>query len=275
MWLSSIHVYPVKGLRGYDVPEAVVEPWGLRGDRRFMLVDRDGGFLSQRGHPRLTQAFAGYRDDGALRLRSGATAGLPELVVPVPTDGELIPVTVWRSTLDAMLAADEAHRWLSKLLGAEARLVYLDDPTRRPVNPEHARDTDRVSFADGYPVLATTDGSLNQLNDWLLESGDVDEPLPMNRFRPSIVVGGVEPWAEDGWSLLRAGTVPFRVASMCGRCVVTTTDQDTGERERQPLRMLGQRRRFGTKLVFGQNLIPDVAAGGTARIAVGDPVTVS
>lgn len=272
MRLSSIHVYPVKGLRGYDVPEAVVEPWGLRGDRRFMLVDGDGRFLTQREYPRLTQAFAGYRADGALRVTSTAAVGLPELVVPLPTDGELIQVTVWRSTLAAMLAGDEADGWFTKLLGAATRLVYLDDPTRRPVNPDHGLATDRVSFADGYPLLATTDGSLDQLNDWLLESGDVDDPLPMNRFRPSIVVGGVEPWAEDGWRSLTVGGVPFRVASMCGRCVVTTTDQDTGERERQPLRVLGQRRRFGSKLVFGQNLIPDLP-GGTARIAVGDPVT--
>jgi uncharacterized protein YcbX len=269
--LNSIHLYPVKGLRGYDVPGAVVEPWGLRGDRRFMLVGPDGGFLSQRRYPELTQAFAGPGPDGALRLRSTAAAGLPELVVPVPTEGELVPVTVWRSRLDAMLGPDEAHRWFGKLLGIEARLVYLDDPTRRPVNPEHGRDTDRVSFADGYPLLATTDGSLRQLNEWLAETGD--GPLPMNRFRPSIVVGGVAPWVEDGWRRLRVGDAEFRVARMCGRCVVTTTDQDTGRRERQPLRVLGQRRRFGTELVFGQNLIPDLPAGGTARIAVGDPVT--
>jgi uncharacterized protein YcbX len=272
MRLTSIHLYPVKGLRGYDVTEAVVEPWGLRGDRRFMLVDREGRFLSQREHPRLTQAFAGWAAPGTLRLTSTAAAGLPELLVPVPTDGELISVTVWRSTLDAMLADDQAHRWFSKLLGADTRLVYLDDPTRRPVNPAHARETDRVSFADGYPLLATTRGSLDQLNDWLLEAGEVDDPLPMNRFRPSIVIGGTEPWAEDGWSLLRVGGVDFRVAAMCSRCVVTTTDQDTGERDREPLRMLARRRRFGSKVVFGQNLIPDLPAG-TGRIAVGDPVT--
>lgn len=273
MRLSSIHLYPVKALRGYDVTEAVVEPWGLRGDRRFMLVDEGGRFLTQRAHPRLTQAFAGYTAAGALRLTTTEAAGLPELVVPLPTDGDLISVTVWRSTLDAMLADDEAHRWFGKLLGFDTRLVYLDDPTRRPVNPRHGRETDRVSFADGFPVHVTTDGSLNQLNDWLLAAGEVDDPLPMNRFRPSVVVGGVEPWAEDGWSLLRIGGVEFRVANTSGRCVVTTTDQDTGERDREPLRTLARRRRFGDKLVFGQHLIPDLPAG-TGRIAVGDPVTV-
>jgi uncharacterized protein len=268
--IASVHVYPVKGLRGDDLRSAVVEPWGLAGDRRFMLINRDGRFLTQRDHPMLTQAFAGYLPDGGLRVQPTARTGLPELVVPLPTGGELVEVRVWRSTLPAMLGPAEAHAWFSKLVGADTRLVYLDDPTRRAVNPEYGQVTDRVSFADGYPLLLTASGSLEQLNDWLRAERRIPAPLPMNRFRPSIVVEGAPPWAEDGWRRVRVGEVEFRVAKPCDRCVVTTIDQDTGERTREPLRMLGERHRFGQDLLFGLNLIPD----NTGRITVGDPVTV-
>jgi uncharacterized protein YcbX len=146
--------------------------------------------------------------------------------------------------------------------------VHLDDPTRRQVDPEFSAPGDRVSFADGYPLLLTSMGSLDALNEWLTEDGQ--PAVPMTRFRPSVVVAGPAPWAEDGWRRIRIGQVPFRVAKPCGRCVVTTIDQQTAERGRQPLAMLGRRRRFGQDLVFGQNLIPD--ASGTIRI--GDPVQV-
>ena len=125
-----------------------------------------------------------------------------------------------------------------------------------------------VSFADGYPLLLTSTSSLDALGDWLVESGE--EPVPMTRFRPSVVVAGVGPWAEDGWRRVRIGGVSFRVAKPCGRCVVTTIDQATAERGREPLMMLGRRRRFGQALVFGQNLIPDTLG----RIQVGDPVEI-
>jgi uncharacterized protein YcbX len=126
-----------------------------------------------------------------------------------------------------------------------------------------------VSFADGYPLLLTSAESLGQLGEWLSAEGE--RPVPMNRFRPSVVVTGFEPWAEDRWRRLRIGTVSFRVAKPCGRCLVTTTDQVTGERGGQPLRMLGRRRRFGHALHFGQNLIPD----SPGLIRVGDPVEIT
>jgi MOSC domain-containing protein len=267
--LASLHVYPVKALRGFDTPGATVEPWGLAGDRRYMVVGADAKVLTQRAHPVLTQVFAGYGPDGALLLHPLPGVGLPELRVPVPAGGELVEVGIWRSTLPAMLAPAEVHAWFSKLLGVDARLVYLDDPTRRAVNPKYGTSDDRVSFADGYPLLLTSRASLDRLNDWLLEDGDEPEPLPMNRFRPSIVVGGAEPFAEDGWHRVRVGDVEFRVVKPCDRCVVTQTDQDTGVRGRGPLRALARHRTDGLPN-FGQNLIPD----GTGRIFVNDPITV-
>jgi len=148
------------------------------------------------------------------------------------------------------------------------RLVYLDDPTRRAVNPEFGSDGDVVSFADGYPLLLTSTASLGELCSWLTQDGD--QPVPMSRFRPSVVVAGSGPWAEDGWRRIRIGAVSFRVVKPCGRCMVTTIDQMTGEVGRQPLKMLGRRRLIGNDLVFGQNMIPE--APGT--ISVGDQVEI-
>jgi uncharacterized protein YcbX len=168
----------------------------------------------------------------------------------------------------ATAAGPTADAWFSEFLGRAVCLVYLDDPTRRPVDPAFGAVGDVVSFADGYPLLLTSVGSLDELNRWLVDDGD--QPVPMTRFRPNVVVAGASLWAEDGWRRIRIGAVTFRVVKPCGRCVVTTTDQVTGEVGGQPLRMLGRRRRFGQMLVFGQNMIPD--APGIIR--VGDPVEV-
>ncbi|GAP51255.1 MOSC domain-containing protein, partial [Streptomyces azureus] len=137
--------------------------------------------------------------------------------------------------------------------------------------PEYARPGETVSFADGFPLLLTTTASLDALNALIAQGDHADEgPLPMNRFRPSVVVAGTDAWAEDGWSRLAIGDVSFRVAKTCGRCLVTTTDQGTGERGREPLYSLGRHRRLDGNLVFGQNLVP--LSRGTIR--VGDPVSI-
>jgi hypothetical protein len=263
--LASIHIYPMKAARAVDLEEACVEPWGLAGDRRWLLVDGNGRFISQREEPSLARVVV---EPGAGSISVSADGVPGPAIFPPPADAPLLKVTVWSSTLLAAEAGPAADAWFSAYLGGPVRLVYLDDPTRRPVDPQYGRDGDVVSFADGYPLLLTSAGSLGELDDWLVADGET--PVPMTRFRPSVVVAGAPPWAEDGWLRIRIGAVPFRVAKPCGRCVVTTTDQITGERGRQPLKMLGRRRRFGKGLVFGQNLIPD--SGGVIRI--GDPVEI-
>lgn len=264
--LASIHVYPMKAARAVDLGESLVEPWGLAGDRRWMLADEDGRFISQREEPALARVSVIPGKNGAGVTFS--STGLPRCDVAVPRDAEMVKVSVWGTSFVASGAGPEADRWFSAYLGRPVRLVYLDDPARRPVDPGYARTGDTVSFADGFPLLLTSAGSLGELGGWLAGAGE--QPVPMTRFRPNVVVAGAPPWAEDRWRLIRIGAVPFRVVKPCGRCVVTTTDQVTGERGRQPLRMLAQRRRFGRQLVFGQNLIPD--AGGVIR--VGDPVEI-
>ena len=265
--LASVHIYPLKGGRAVDLDEAVVEPWGLAGDRRWLLVDPDGQFITQRRHPALARLVVRYGPGADITVSSD---GYPSLRIAAP-DGSAEPlkVTVWRSMVLAAAAGPAADAWFSGYLGVPVRLVYLDDPTRRAVDPEFGADGDVVSFADGYPLLLTSTGSLDQLGEWLTEAGD--RPVPMNRFRPNVVVDGYEPWAEDRWRRIRIGPVSFRVVKPCGRCVVTTIDQATGERGSQPLRILAARRRFGQNVIFGQNIIPD----SPGLIRVGDPVEVT
>jgi uncharacterized protein len=267
-YLASLHIYPVKSVRAVDLRQARVEPWGLAGDRRWLVVDEDGRFVSQRETPRLALVEAALPAEGELTL---AAPGQPALTVRAPSEAagaEMTWASVWKSKVLAAAAGPAADAWFSGFLGSPVRLVYLDDPTRRQVDPEFGGPEDRVSFADGYPLLLTSTGSLEELGRWLTEAGE--SPVPMNRFRPSAVVAGTAPWAEDGWRLIQIGPVRFRVAKPCGRCQVTTIDQATAERGRQPLGLLGQRRRFGQQLVFGQNLIPD----GGGVLSVGDPVQI-
>ncbi len=276
MRVASLHTYPVKGCHGLDHDAAQVQPWGLAGDRRWLVVDDDTGrAVTQRETSRLTGARPSLVD-GELRLRA---QGLPELAVPEPA-GDPVPVTVHDDHLVATPAGPAADAWFTALLDRKVRLIWLDDPTRRPVDPRYADPADRVSFADAYPVLLTNAASLDDLNGWLLkdgplgdgrlESGSSEGPLPMNRFRPNVVVSGAEAWAEDGWlgRRLRVSGVTFRVVKACSRCVVTTTDQETGERGHEPLRTLGRRRNVAQRLLFGVNLIPD----GSGRVVVGDLV---
>jgi uncharacterized protein YcbX len=265
--LASIHIYPLKGGRGLDRPSSLVEPWGLAGDRRWLLVDEEFRFMSQREHAAMARLVVTPEPGVGIAVSSEGHAPL-RVAVPGPS-AEMLKVTVWRSMVLAAAAGPAADAWFSAYLGQPVRLVYLDDPTRREVDPEFGAEGDVVSFADGYPLLLTSTGSLDQLGEWLSAAGD--QPVPMNRFRPNVVVTGFEPWAEDRWRRVRIGSVSFRVAKPCGRCVVTTTDQVTGERGGQPLKMLAARRRFGKSLVFGQNIIPD----SPGLIRVGDPVEVT
>ncbi|HEX4830693.1 MAG TPA: MOSC N-terminal beta barrel domain-containing protein [Trebonia sp.] len=269
--LTDIWRYPVKSCRGQRLAAGTVEPWGLAGDRRWMLVDDDGRFVTGREHPCLVLVRA-EPAPGAIRL---AAPGVADLVVPVPPAGAaLVPVRVWASELVAAQASAEAGRWLSKVIGADVRLVYLDDPTRRPTPAKHSRAGDVVSFADGYPLLLTSEQSLARLNEWIAAGRHAAEgPLPMTRFRPNVVVAGAAPWAEDDWRRVRIGPVAFRVAKPCGRCVFTTVDPRTARRGKEPLATLARHRRWDGNVWFGVNLIPDAPAPGGV-IRAGNPVEV-
>ncbi|RSM72689.1 MOSC domain-containing protein [Actinoplanes sp. ATCC 53533] len=261
MRISSLHTYPVKGCHRLDHDAARVQPWGLAGDRRWMIVDPDGVGITQRQAPVLTGLHAVPRPGGLL---------LNGFDVAEPQDGpkETLRVFSSKPPLTARLAT-AATEFVSDFLGRPARLAWLADTSVRPIET-HALPGDRVSFADGFPLALANAASLDAVNDWLLEAGD--EPVPMTRFRPNVVITGARPWAEDDWlgGRLRLGDVTFRVAKACSRCVVTTVDQETGEVGRQPLRALGRHRRYPAGLLFAIALIPETAAGTTAVLRVGE-----
>ncbi|HEY8088057.1 MAG TPA: MOSC N-terminal beta barrel domain-containing protein [Polyangiaceae bacterium] len=257
----ALHVYPVKGCRGVTLDTARVERRGLAHDRRWMLVDGDGKFVTQRTEPRLARIEVAIEGEALILSTEGHGA---LLVQRPPLEAPRRRVRVWSDEVDAVDAGTDVAEWLCGVLGSETSLVFMPETTSRPVRPEYGRPDDVVSFADALPLLFTTLASLDELN------ARMRQPLPMNRFRPNIVVQGTAPWAEDGWTHVRVGELGVRVVKACDRCVVTTTDQLTGARGVEPLRTLSTFRERERKVYFGVNAIPNV----TGTIRVGDAVTV-
>jgi uncharacterized protein YcbX len=259
--VSELYVYPVKSCSGSAVPEASVGTTGFDLDRRWMVVDGDGVFLTQRKHPRMAMVRVRVGRDRLVIDAPGAT----DLEVPfADPGGPEVEVEVWNDTCLAGDEGAEAAEWFSDFFGFRARLARLAGDHVRPVGSAAARPGDWVSFADGFPFLLLSQESLDGLNQRLAE------PLPMNRFRPNIVVSGCEAHAEDGWQRVKIGDLPFRVAKPCARCVVTTTDQVTGDRGAEPLRTLATYRLQGRQINFGQNIIHE----GRGTLRVGDEVSV-
>ena len=258
--LSSIHVYPVKSCGGCSPGEWDVDDFGLRHDRRWMVADLTGDFVTQREEPRLALVRP-VLVDHSLVLRA---PGMPELALPlVPRVRERVKVQVWGDITEGVPVSSEAAQWLSRFLGRLVRLVWMPNDVVRDTDPEYAVGH-RVSFADGFGFLLISEASLTELNRRL------QVPLPMNRFRPNLVVSGSEPFAEDGWREVRLGALELTVVKPCARCVTTTTDQETAERGVEPLRTLARFRKDNGKVMFGQNLVHR----GSGRIAVGAPVEV-
>ena len=262
--IKSLHIYPVKGLKGIDLGEAQATERGLQHDRRWMVVDPDGEFLTQREYPKMATIWTDL-SDGALRL---SAPDADEISVPLDATGKPMKVQVWRSNVEAVPVSPAADKFLSEYLDMPCRLVHMPDSTRRMSNPDYAGKGKLVGFADGYAYLVTTASSLADLNSRLVTRGH--PALPMNRFRPNIVVEGSTPYAEDGWQELRVGDAVIRAAKPCGRCQVTTTDQSTGQvRGPEPLATLATYRdssRFG--VMFGMNMV----TVKTGRMRVGDAI---
>lgn len=259
--LSGLYVYPIKSAGGILLEASEVEGRGLRHDRRWMLVDEAGRFLSQRRFPRM--ALIGVRIEPDHLIVDAPD--MPSLEVPLqPPEGKLELARVWKDLVQVSALSDAANRWFGEFLGVRCTLVYLPDESVRPVDPAYARMGDRVGLADGFPFLLISEASLSDLNSRL------QRPVPMNRFRPNLVVRGCEPFAEDGWNLVRIGRITLRVVKPCARCRVTTVDQATATTGKEPLRTLAGFRRVGNKVLFGQNLIHD----NTGALRTGDPVEI-
>lgn len=274
MRLSAVHVYPVKSLAGVPVEAAEVLPWGLAGDRGWMLVDGEGTLVSARTARTMLALRPGLpRTDGSLTVTAPDGAS----VTLTPPSGARVPVRLGRHELRAIPAGEPADAWFRRVLGRDdLRVVWCDEGARRATNPAYSRPGDSVGFADGYPVTLTTTASLARLNDWIveaaLERGEAaPEPLPMQRFRPNLVVDGVgEAFAEDGWTHLRVGAVRLRVVKGIDRCVMTTIDPEDPRTALEPIRTLARHRKWDGVTWFGRQLIPD----GPGAVRVGDPVEV-
>lgn len=267
--LTGLRRYVIKSCGGIDLSSAVVEPWGLRGDRRWMVVDPDGEPVTARERPRMVLVSAGPAADGGITV---SAPGMAPLCIPRPATAT-VDVSVWGSApMRAGSGGGAADGWFSAVTGVPSRLVYLADPAQRHPNPRFARPADTVAFADAYPMLLTSQDSLAALNA-LIGSGPnaAEGPLVMARFRPSLVVTGAPPWAEDGWRRLRVGAATFRAVKGCDRCVMTTVDPQTAARGREPIATLARHRKWDGKTWFGMNLIPDSPG---AVISVGDLVEV-
>jgi uncharacterized protein YcbX len=254
--ISALYVYPVKSCRGIRVEHARVVRRGFEHDRRWMVVDDDGQFLTQRQLPALCRIRTSLEPEG-IEL---ATEGRRPYLLPLEQEhGEEAQVTVWGHETPAVRHA-QASRWLSEAVGHSCSLVFMPNRHERAVDPRRAKPGDIVSFADGYPFLLISEASLSDLNSRLAT------PLQMERFRPNIVITGSSAFAEDEWDRLTLGQLEFRGAKRCDRCVVTTLDPLTGEAGKEPLRTLAKYRRSEGKVWFGMNLIHD----GEGSLSVGD-----
>lgn len=263
--VSELYSYPIKSCRGLALESALITRRGLEHDRLLMLVDQAGMFLTQRELPRMAliePQLLSSEDGEQLTLRGPQ---LPPLDLTISQAGPRRTVTVWRSRCQAVDQGDAASDWLSTFLGTTVRLVRIADNFRRPVSADYAvTPTDETGFADGYPLLLIGQASSDDLNRRLAT------PLPMNRFRPNIVVSGSEPFAEDNWRRIRIAGIELALVKPCARCQITTTDQESATVGKEPLATLATFRRVRGKTMFGQNVI----GLGTGRISVGDVVEV-
>jgi uncharacterized protein YcbX len=261
--VSALNVYPIKSCGGISLHVAELGPRGIIRDRSFLLVDLNGQFITQREQPRMALIRPAIDEDGLLTVQA---PDMPIVAIPGDADGPRYEVTVWKYTGVAVDQGNELAEWFSSFLGIVCRLVMFPDDVVRKVSPKYARsEQDQVGFADGYPFLLISEASLTDLNTRL------EQPLPMNRFRPNIVVRGAEPYAEDSWRTIRIGEVIFDIVKPCARCVITTTDQSTTKRAKEPLKTLATYRLATTNgVMFGQNLIH----AQTGLIRLGDPVEI-
>ena len=263
--LSDLYIYPVKSLGGIRLTEATVEPRGLRHDRRWLVVDERNRFMTQRQTATMAHLKVAPAYNGFLLSHQQRPELLPLYVPFTATPEKTLFVTIWDDMVFAWRAKPECDEWLSEALGQPAKLVYMSDMVRRDVEPEHNPEGQLVSFADGYPFLLIGQESLQELNTRLAE------PVGMDRFRPNLVFSGGEAFAEDTWEHFRIGEVQFRTVRGCGRCVLTTIDPHTAQKDAQgePLRTLATYRAEGSKVLFGQN----VTGPGSGTLRIGDPLS--
>lgn len=269
MHVSELHIYPFKSARGIALPAAKVDSRGLVGDRRMMLTDPSGHFITQRELPALATLTALPQSTHLhLSLADGR-----EMMVAPPHPERRMSVAIWKSIVDVAVAEDSVNERLSGWFGRPVKLVFFDGEAERTASSEWAGPDTPVTFTDGYQVLVTTTGSLAALNADMAENGEGS--VGMERFRPNIVVDCDEPWPEDGWAAIEIGGIRFDLVKPCARCIMTTQDQQTGSRDgANPMPAMGRIRMSADRRVpgplFGWNAVPR----GEGKVSLGDPVRV-
>lgn len=248
MTISQLFVYPIKSLGGIEISKAQVTDRGFKHDRRWMLVDSQHRFMTQREIPQLALLKTSIEQEQLIVTHSIQTGNSIRFPLGLSNENK-IQVTVWEDECEALEAGKEINAWFSRQLNMECKLVYMPDESLRKVDPDYSIDNEITSFSDAYPFLIIGQSSLNDLNSKL------SAPIPMNRFRPNIVFEGGYAFEEDEMEHFVINTIEFFGVKPCARCVVTTIDQQKAEKGKEPLSTLSTYREKNNKIYFGQNLL--------------------
>ena len=260
--LSQLNIYPLKSAGGISLENTILEARGLKHDRRWMVVDDSGQFMSQRTFPKMSLIITRLSN----KILSLNAPGMSKLCLPlIAIEGESQVVEIWGDICEAWTVNRQATKWISEYIGKSCKLVYMPDHSNRPVDADYAVGEDQVAFSDGFPLLLISEASLKELNRRL------PERVTMKRFRPNLVVRNTEPYEEDRWEKIIIGECEFNIVKPCSRCILTTVDPENGKFSgKEPLETLATFRKVNGKVVFGQNLIPTIK--GTLK--VGMPVVI-
>jgi uncharacterized protein YcbX len=260
--VSQLYIYPIKSLGGIALDKAQVTDRGFQHDRRWMLVDYNNQFISQREVHQMALLKPSLTGEGVKVTHSVKQSSY---TIPfVTVKNEFAEVTIWDDTCTGQFVSDEADEWFTSMLEIPCRLVYMPDQTHRITDQRYTSDDSITSFSDAYPFLLIGQSSLDDLNSKLMET------LPMNRFRPNIVFTGGEPYEEDMMHTFIIGDVIFHGVKLCARCVMTTIDQESGASGKEPLKTLARYRLKNKKIMFGQNLSHE----GLGEIKIGDELQI-
>lgn len=261
--ISHLYVYPIKSLGGILLDQVKLSDRGLEHDRRFVLIDDNSRFISQREVARMALLQTVICGNKLIVFEKGYSADSLELDLS-PAMGDRVKVTLFKDESEGLVLNDAVNHWFSRKLDVNCRLVYMPDTVRRGVDPAYAHEDEITAFSDGFPLLLIGQSSLNDLNNRL------DQWLPMNRFRPNIVFTGGAAFEEDTMKEVVINNISFSAVKPCARCVVTTIDQETGLKGKEPLRTLNKYRQLNNKLYFGQNILYK----GDGALRIGDELKV-
>lgn len=258
--LTEIFIYPIKSLGGIRVDSAFAEDRGLQYDRRYLLVDENGTFLTQRDLPQMALLKLSFEKNGFKVCNSADNSSI---TIPLESySDEKIMIQIWDDICNSVIVDKKLDEWFSEILKVKCSLVYMPDNEKRVVEKKYVNENHIVSFADAYPFLIIGQSSLDDLNSRL------EIPLPINRFRPNFVFSGGNPYEEDNWKNFKIGGINFRAVKPCARCVITTTNQETAELSNEPLKTLSIYRKINGKVMFGMNVICNT----TGNVKIGDKI---